>query len=686
MDEVGEEFAPDKDAPPTTAAEDAALLEACDKDIEGEPTLSGKEAKLQQWMLLEQIAVRNGRPINRHATTSEHRCTRSQTIKVNIIKRNNTELTETSGERAKRKRGRKRNRTAKSLAKRDSRNAYPRNIGEHLLAENIGEHLFAKTENWNNREVEGKRTWGYKGMRVGEASHPGPVTEDIHETFEERINNRFNSEVLEKMQDLSASHENWVLDDLDKRGASTGMRVATNNFERKLYASKANVEEAIEKMIKLEIDVLVATEPGQASIYNEEMIKTVAREFGFDVKIIKRSRDGTQGGIAIIINERWAKIPSVVTEYNPEEENLKGRLMSIEFDNKKEGQHNKIQIIGAHLINSAHAHMSEAKRLLTWIISEKDKFKTANPMATGILIGDLNAAENEYLDTDREEVAHDSEGMELDAAIIASIRDMGYADIIRTRFPKKRVVTRTSKTQTNRLLDRVMSTKEVAKHGATRIGVYKHGFIKAGSDHQLVIADLPVDTAGAAGERVPLWEPYEFTKWSAKKFKSEKEEMAATEAYNTMLSATSAQEKDDIVWTQLAARACLLEPRKLQYPRKPNHKAHYTKEDWRTHGNLQALRSMRMQLLADAIEGTDNAERVISRAKRKIGKDTVIPPERYKEIWKMAEKKEWQELSEACTLVMGVMEAHLSKKARYERALQMRKNLKVRKGEVRGPR
>ena len=110
-------------------------------------------------------------------------------------------------------------------------------------------------------------------------------------------------------------------------------------------------------------------------------------------------------------------------------------------------------------------------------------------MATGILIGDLNAAENEYLDTDREDVAYGSVGMELDAAVIASIRDMGYADIIRTRFPTytKRVVTRTSKTQTNRLLDRVMSTKEVAKHGATRIGVYKHGFIKAGSDHQLVI-------------------------------------------------------------------------------------------------------------------------------------------------------------------------------------------------------
>ena len=198
-------------------------------------------------------------------------------------------------------------------------------------------------------------------------------------------------------------------------------------------------------------------------------------------------------------------------------------------------------------------------------------------------------------------------------------------------------MTRTSKTQTNRLLDRVMSTKEVAKHGATRIGVYmyKHGFIKAGSDHQLVIADLPVDTAasvGAAGERVQLWKPYEFTKWGAKKFDSNKEEMIATEAYmyNTMLTAARTQERDDIVWTQLAARACLLEPKKLQYPRKPNHKAHYTKEDWRTHGNLQALRSMRMQMLADAIEGTDNAERVIARAKRKIGKATMIPLERYK--------------------------------------------------------
>ena len=45
----------------------------------------------------------------------------------------------------------------------------------------------------------------------------------------------------------------------------------------------------------------------------------------------------------------------------------------------------------------------------------------------------------------------------------------------------------------------------------------------------------------------------------------------------------------------------------------------------------------------------------------------------------MAEKKEWQRLSEVCTQVMGEIETHLSKRAKYETTLQMRKNLKVRK-------
>ena len=273
--------------------------------------------------LLRRLPARYKHVYTRLIVTHKRRYTRLKRIQRNIIRRHSMSITEIGSERVKGEREHKHNRDANTLTEREGRDRHPGDTGEHLFAKDIGEHLFAKTESWSNREVESKRRWGHKGVRVGEASHPGPMTEDIHESFEERTSNRFNSEVLEKMQGLTSSHENWMLDNLDKRGASTGMRVATNNFERKLYASQANIEEAIEKMIKLEIDVLVATEPGQASIYNEEMIKTVARMFGFDVKIIKRSRDGTQGGIAVIINERWAKIPSVVTEYNPAEENLK---------------------------------------------------------------------------------------------------------------------------------------------------------------------------------------------------------------------------------------------------------------------------------------------------------------------------------------------------------------------------
>jgi len=48
------------------------------------------------------------------------------------------------------------------------------------------------------------------------------------------------------------------------------------------------------------------------------------------------------------------------------------------------------------------------------------------------------------------------------------------------------------------------------------------------------------------------------------------------------------------------------------------------------------MRSMRIQMLADAIDGRDNAERLIAKAKRKIVKDTVMILERYKDAWKMA--------------------------------------------------
>ena len=124
--------------------------------------------------------------------------------------------------------------------------------------------------------------------------------------------------------------------------------------------------ETMENMVNLKIDVLIGTEPGLASLFNEALLKKTARAYGFDVKLIFRNRTDPHGGIVVIVGQMWSKIPSVVTAYDPLDPGPKGRLLSIEFNNKKAGQHNKVQIIGAHLINAAHTQLEGAKKSAAW--------------------------------------------------------------------------------------------------------------------------------------------------------------------------------------------------------------------------------------------------------------------------------------------------------------------------------
>ena len=187
-------------------------------------------------------------------------------------------------------------------------------------------------------------------------------------------------------------------------------------------------------------------------------------------------------------------------------------------------------------------------------MNEKDRLNSENPQATSALIGDLNASESEWLDTDRLGATYDSGCMAPDAAVLTAIRNMRYSDLTRTRYPTKRVVTRAVQHDTNRLLNRIMVTKEIGKHQVARVAVYKHSFFKARPDHLMVAADLPVDTAGAAGKRVEIWQPYEFTKWSNRDSETKKDEQAAHEAYRTMLQSISNTEADDILWVQKGDR------------------------------------------------------------------------------------------------------------------------------------
>ena len=91
---------------------------------------------------------------------------------------------------------------------------------------------------------------------------------------------------------------------------------------------------------------------------------------------------------------------------------------------------------------------------------------------------------------------------------------------------------------------------------------------------------------------------------------------------------------------------------------------------------------MRIQALALA-EGELVTQVTVNRTKRRITRTkdraaNLITKSQYGKIWKAAKKGETSKLITECTEIIQTLEAHLSEKARYDRAKQMRINLKRR--------
>ena len=53
----------------------------------------------------------------------------------------------------------------------------------------------------------------------------------------------------------------------------------------------------------------------------------------------------------------------------------------------------------------------------------------------------------------------------------------------------------------------------MAEHPDTEIAIYKEQFLIAGSDHKMIVADLPIDTAGVADEIIAIWTKRKVVKW-----------------------------------------------------------------------------------------------------------------------------------------------------------------------------
>ena len=105
------------------------------------------------------------------------------------------------------------------------------------------------------------------------------MSDDASNEWSVRIDQRFEDKLLSDAESTQGAleHLHWTLDNLDTREEETGMRLASNNFQRKLYADVANMTGTLENMVNMKIDVLVGTEPGLASLYNESLLKKTAR-------------------------------------------------------------------------------------------------------------------------------------------------------------------------------------------------------------------------------------------------------------------------------------------------------------------------------------------------------------------------------------------------------------------------
>jgi ribonuclease HI len=477
---------------------------------------------------------------------------------------------------------------------------------------------------------------------------------------------------------------------MDVKTPTTGLRIATYNFERKLYADTKHMEDALQNMQHMGINILVCTEPGQASLFNTTRITNVARSAGYNVKYSYRDRTQPHGGIVIITDPAWSKIPCQTKMYEPPSKHLRGRMMSITFDNKTQGEHNKLQIIAAHLLNSAHTKHTETAGLLGWACARTTEFHSKYPKASTIMMGDLNAAGDTYLDTDRTSDRTTEGTNEPDAFVLENIGHMKLRDVLRHRYPKERVVTRAVQHQTNRYLDRIYTSKQIANHESTRIGVQKGDFAMAGSDHKLIVADLPIDTAACAQSRTSIWRPHKFDTWTLPD-RTPEEEREATEEFNAALAASKGNTTDDLEWITNAARTTLLELKTRTYPTIPNPKKHYSTHDWKQHKNLHTLRSLRVQILSHRIEHqTDLPKAIITKARKQILTlqsiaKTPVTQQKYDTLWEQLRKGQEQAGLDLLNQMVEALEKHLDNKERYSRATQIRNNIKRRAQRFKSP-
>jgi exonuclease III len=487
--------------------------------------------------------------------------------------------------------------------------------------------------------------------------------------------------------DEIAHHKHWTGSNMKEKGKHIGARLINVNFQRKLYGSRANIVEFIERCEQLKVDITVGLEPGQGTPTNITMFLNILAEYGYKANYSTRDDQTIGGGTLVITNEKWSKIPTTTTVYEPKAREQRGRIMAVEFDNKISGPHNKLQVIAFHGVNSAHKDEDNSIKQLQWIQEQRGRFSKANPMATTVVAGDTNAAENTYLDTDRQEKegrAEDKGEEEKDAFVIRTLKEMKLVDMFRARYPHTRAITRAGNgNDTSRLLDRIMVTAEAAANPVTEVGIFIEQFLIAGSDHKMVMVDLPIDSAGIATDRVKIWEPKTITKWVRDLDEVGKVDPAKEAAFKERLDETIGQCADQIstsleeytAWIMEAARGTVLKESTKTYPKIASTREMYTPADHKLRANLRALRNARTE-----IEEEEDYKKTIRRLGKKLKAvaESETNSTGIRGIIKAIRDPDSKVGETRVQEAINKLETHLNKKNRLTRAMQIKKSIKTR--------
>ena len=324
-------------------------------------------------------------------------------------------------------------------------------------------------------------------------------------------------------------------DNMQIRTTSTGLRAALLNTRKTIMKDIDTtvetetepsrvikmVDRIIDYMRLMRIDIFVLLETGDIR-KKTNLIESKAESIGF--KACCFPSESKAAGVVILINSNWKKALETSATIHANK-NGDIRAVACEF---KDTQHRdkadkskpqeRFLLVAAHGYNdSTGSNKTEAeslkKQIATRIKKYKNKDKGKNRFGSILILADLNAAKHPLLDTDgvnrnatmvRETDANTAESF---------IAETNTHDVYRDKFPQVQTWSRIATSGTAaRRIDYALTSKEISKHLATRVGYHKDSGLSSSpedeekkSDHMPLIIDVPIDCAGLAQGTIDKW-------------------------------------------------------------------------------------------------------------------------------------------------------------------------------------